>query len=437
MTKFLLRSISVLVLGVCMVQMAVVEPAYAQQVRRFGGSYTAKKQEAEDVVYAEARDLSYKGLVLDAVALHNFAADVRTQMEEARDFKKSIADKNVDVARLENFEACQVQLLAPYFKNPKDVWNRLKKAAEAKMEENALNWDEKVDEFSAENASAIALTSDQMEQVEALQADNLSLDERVDRYNRANASDVGLTAEQQNKVDAMQQNAKRIKATKGASVNVDEEDTFADLDEGMMEWKIGYSVLNDFYANQDKWGERKSKTTPSLPLWTDQKHLYNRDVWKKRYKEIRHHCEEQGVELSVKEPKVDDVYKYDYNAYDKVESAHAGFIASATAQGCVLVGNMAAAPAPAPRPLPPVEEEVFLMGRSTESMSTPAPHAMLSTKANIPVLTETKNVVVGVYPEIPKDMNGNARFVSGTLWEKYKADEFDILFVLNIYFPLS
>ena len=147
----------------------------------------------------------------------------------------------------------------------------------------------------------------------------------------------------------------------------------------------------------------------SLPLWEDQKYLYDQNVWNPKYKQIGDHCKKQGVELIYKTPdklpefqkkgELFEKYKYDYAFYDEVETMHKLFTMAATAQGCALTPAMMKAPEVAPRPVPPVYDELLLKAGADGKFSE-------------------------IYPQTPKNLTQQGTFIDGTLWDQYKQERF-------------
>ena len=147
----------------------------------------------------------------------------------------------------------------------------------------------------------------------------------------------------------------------------------------------------------------------SLPLWEDQKYLYDQNVWNPKYKQIGDHCKKQGIELIYKTPdklpefqkkgELFEKYKYDYAFYDEVKTMHKLFTAAATIQGCALTPAMLKAPEVAPRPVPPVYDELLLKAGADGKFSE-------------------------IYPQTPKNLTQQGTFIDGTLWDRYKNERF-------------
>lgn len=55
----------------------------------------------------------------------------------------------------------------------------------------------------------------------------------------------------------------------------------ADLSETFLMWSLGNGILQDVYANQDRWGERIDR---SFPLTVDQQYVYDEQDWYGKYK---------------------------------------------------------------------------------------------------------------------------------------------------------
>lgn len=137
--------------------------------------------------------------------------------------------------------------------------------------------------------------------------------------------------------------------------------TYSDqeVSELFLHWSLGKDILMDVYANQDKWGERKSAKAPSFPLWKDQKYLFDKK-WDEYYTKLNLFF---GVPPQGR-PVIDDK-KYDYKYADETKKAHDAYLKMLTAkspkQRLVLPENLKNIPV-APRPLPPVKEITLYVG---------------------------------------------------------------------------
>lgn len=363
----------------------------------FGAEYTSKPQEDVEAVADYDPDTSYEPLVMEAVALHNMVQLVDGQINNAKGFEYAVWDKTVDQERIKDFDACEVTLLSEYFKQPEELWKKLKGRA-----------DELLQEY---NATAVEQVAD----VEDRVAEAMSLSE-ADRLKR---------------LEELEKSNKKIE--------VNEDEVLSQFVDASIEWQVGFVVLNSFYPNQDAWAERLTKQTPSLPLWTDQKYLYNRDVWKPKYQAIVDHCKKQDVKLKMKEPEIKDNYKYDYYFYDKVEKAHNVFTKAAMAQKCILTKAMKEPPQKAPAPLPPVYEEIIVLPHTPMAMKKGEKHETFPENDKIPVMVEERGNIAGVYPQIPQNpvqqdreklsdaqiQNTAPEFVENTVWEVYKNEDFE------------
>ncbi len=146
--------------------------------------------------------------------------------------------------------------------------------------------------------------------------------------------------------------------------------------ESFMFWKLGEDILTDVYANQDAWGERKSTTTPSFPIWEDQKYVYDQ-AWDKKYTQINAFF---GVP-PMGRPLIKNEAKYDYARHDDVVAAHTAYLTALAAtnpqKALLLPDSLRKPPEPAPRPLPPKKEAVIYREASDGSIQVypewPAP----------------------------------------------------------------
>ena len=296
---------------------------------------------------------AYKVALQEAVLLHNLMNSIQSHKRRLEAYKLIVWDKELSEARVKDFDECNVKWLSTYFKEPKKVWEKLKDSADSRMTDYDLNMAVSAEQIAQEDVSVLAGIDVPLE-------DKANDTQTHEPFNVRNVMD-----------DAP-------------------------------EVDIAFAVLNSFYPNQDEWGARKTSSTSSLPLWEDQKYLYDKDVWIPKYREINEFCEKQGHSLVLKEPEIKEEIKYDYHFYDQVKSAHNTFVKQALAQECLLTPQMKEAPKSAPRPLPPVREEII-------------------------VINDELGNVNSLYPQTP--MNPSVRekggFEKGTLWEAYKEDEFN------------
>ena len=368
MIKELLRSVCVIMLSVCMVAPAVaadkkdltLEETSEANVSRRMKAFTPQKKKTYTRVAAhgkpmtfEQADKTYKVLIQNAVSLHNTMKSIQAQIDELESFRLTVLDKEISKERVKDFDECNEKWLADYFADSKKVWGKLKEETDNRVLAYDLNMAVSTEEMVEENATLLA---------------------GIDEQEQAEENDDNQNFE---------------------SFDVNE------VMEDAPEFDISFAVLNLFYPNQDAWGERKTPQTHSLPLWEDQKYLYNRDVWKPKYQKIVEFCQKEGHNLVLKEPKIDDATKYDYYFYEQVKSAHNAFIKATEAQGCLLTPAMKNPPKSAPRPLPPANEEFI-------------------------AFTDENNQLNALYPQMPMNPSTekNGAFEEGTLWEKYKADKY-------------
>lgn len=147
-----------------------------------------------------------------------------------------------------------------------------------------------------------------------------------------------------------------------------------DVDEVLAYWSLGNSILTDVYANQDAWGKRKTPGAPSLPLWDDQKYLYEKE-WDAYYTQLNAAL---GAPPEAR-PAVGEE-RYDYAKYGQVQTAHNAYVAALAAKNpakaAALSEKMKQPPQP-PRPLPPATENVLYLGDVAKTQqvfpSWPAP----------------------------------------------------------------
>jgi len=391
--------LGVAVNAICTVALSQAVAQNTNNVIKFnnsrGATYISEPQEAKAVPVVAGDDLAYQELIINAVSLHNFVRLIDMQLENAKEFEFAVWNKEVDKARITNFDACEEALLAKNFKNPAKLWKKLKDKADALLQQY--------------NATHIEELADIEERL--AQAMSMSEEERMD----------ALEAEKKKKHD------------------VNKDQLLSDFVDSSIEWQIGFIVLNSFYPNQDAWAERINENTPSLPLWTDQKYLYNRDVWKPKYEEIVKHCKAQGVKLKLKEPEIKDEFKYDYYFYDRVEKAHNLFCRAAMAQECILTPKMKKAPEKAPAPLPPVDEEIMVLPHSPMTIKKGQVVETFPENDKIPVGVQDGSEIIGVYPQNPKNpkqydraqlsdaqiQNMPPEFIADTLWDVYKQEKFE------------
>ena len=363
MIKVLLHSVCLVVLGMCIAMPAVAaeekEAVANSHIARRIKSFAPEKKKTYSKVVGKGKAMtfnkanqSYKVLLQDTISLHNMMNSVQTQIRKLEDFRLVVLDKEISKERVKDFDECNEKWLSDYFANPGNVWSKLKKETQDRVLAYDLNMAVSTEEIAEDDAAFVAGVDEQEQTGSETDEINLTF----------NANDL--------------------------------------MKDGP-EVAISFAVLNLFYPDQDAWGQRKTGQTSSLPLWNDQKYLYDRDVWKPKYQKIVEFCLGQGHKMPLKEPKIDDAVKYDYYLYDQVKSAHDKFIKTTEAQGCLLSPAMKNPPKSAPRPLPPVYEEII-------------------------VFKDGNNQLGSIYPQTPMNPSAEKKgaFEEGTLWEKYKADKY-------------
>lgn len=242
------------------------------------------------------RLLSLELLTLKATEAHTLLKQLRSLRSEGYKLAKWEEKYKEAQERFEQLNECNVKRLSSHFKDPKAVWEKMTSAYDA-----------------GEKELAIYINSSE------------------------SAGDSGIE-----KVD-------------GKTTYTDQE-----IAEIMAHWSLGNDILTDVYANQDKWGERKSPKAPSFPLWKDQKYFFDKD-WNDYYIKLNTYF---GAPLNGR-PKIDD-RKYDYNRADETLAAHQAYMnvlkAKNPQKSLLLPDDLKAGPVVAPRPLPPSEESTFYIG---------------------------------------------------------------------------
>ena len=360
---------------------------------------------------------AYQIDIQDAVMLHNLMNSLSKRKKEIKDFELAVKDKAVCKARLEDFEECNEKWFADYFANPKQVWNTLKTMTNGIIVDYDLNVEnEAKEDIEADNFLAGLgnnPTADVMGNRLFYDGENLLKDLK---------KQAGVRETEQKEHYAVSASVKEVMRE-------------------APEIDITFAVLNLFYPDQDakKWGAVRKAGGHSLPLWEDQKYLYDRQVWKPKYDGIVKTCEQQGCTWPQNWKREADVkaeVKYDYYFYDEVKTAHSNFVKKAQSlicvkhhkkNPCVLTDEQKRPPEVAPRPLPPVYEEIL-------------------------ILKDDNNVVPvqdgGIYPQVPANLNASILpkissmdlfnplgqsepnvvkmgiFTPGTLWQSYANDGF-------------
>ncbi len=257
-----------------------------------------------------------------ALAVHNAMNEMRTLLQKQKN--QEVMQKNLELQqkKMKAMQQCNIKRLAKDFKNPEDVWKKM------------------TDEYDTrERDLAIYINS----------ADDMTDEQRA----------------------TLKENL--------------ENGYFSDesLAEVMAYWDIGNDILTDVYANQDKWGERLSPDAASLPLWEDQKYIFDKE-WNQKYEAINLYF---GVPPNGR-PLIGEE-RYDYKNTDQLQAAHDAYLAALTAKNPVKAALMPPEMREAmvaPKPLPPKEESVMYI--------------------------ETDDPEKRVYPALPEP------------WRQYQADHF-------------
>ena len=362
MIKPLLRSVCLIALGLSLITPVIAanqkDPSEANALERGALRMRAFTPEEKNT-YAQVvpktvsqavaiNGKTYRTDLQNAIVFHNLMNSVQQQINQLESHRLIVLDKEISTARVKDFDECNERWFSDYFKNPKVVWNNLK-----------AKTDKLIDDYNQNMAY------DTEEKASSDVADLLS-----------GLEEAGVDVTEKGVARQREQIKSTISAYDRKDVQSDVKEV-SDVDEAMEdapEIDISFAVLNSFYPdqdNKDKWGAvRKSAQTHSLPLWEDQKYLYNEKIWKPKYRAIVDTCEKQKavtggmIVLPTKEPTIEDEVKYDYYFYDQVQAAHNAFIKMVQAQGCVLPPELVKAPESAPRPLPPAEEEIIIISDS-------------------------------------------------------------------------
>lgn len=239
----------------------------------------------------------YKTPLLKATELHNFLnklPDYKTdqiRLERAKD--QTVQDKR----RYAAMEACNIQRLEEYFKNPEEVWRKMKEKYDGDEKDLAIYF----------NSSTV-----------------LSPDEKKTQLLASNHPA-----------------------------------TDQELSEMFMYWSLGRSILNDVYQNPEQWGDPKKPNTAVFPLWKDQKYLVDR-AYDKKYNEINAFfgIPPAGRPL-VGDSKYD--YKQHNEVVLAHTAYIAALAAAKPERALLMPERMREAPAAAPKPLPPAGESVIYL----------------------------------------------------------------------------
>ena len=386
--------------------------------------YVKRAEKPEEIVIP-VQDNRYKTELMNAVMFHNLMNSIKAQYSQLDGFRMAVLDKEVSNERVKDFDSCNVTMLTPYFANPKQVWDKLKAATDEHVENYNLETVASAEELMEDDAALLASASDAQKELQEKQG-NLKLTKNAQSQMAHMIDEYKIDV---TKAEGVEVQVKNESAAETAAAEADwETNENVNVGELAPEVDITFAVLNQFYARQDEWGKRKSETTSSLPLWEDQKYLYNRDIWKPKYRQIQQHCAAQEHPLVQKEAKVSDKIKYDYYFYDDVKSAHNAFVKAAQAQECVLTAQMKEPPKVAPRPLPPVYEEIVVIKDESDNLQEIYPQNPMNPSAS-QLEAFKKGTSWGImkndeYEGMALVASQQAIFEKGTLWEKYKADEY-------------
>lgn len=278
-------------------------------------SYSKVVFKAPTLVQARERTYSAE-TVMWAMRVHNLIFQLK-EYQKAREQLLDAADRyELQQLRYKSMMLCNINNLKPYFKDPQAVW---------------LNIVDKYDR------------------------DEKKLGIQI------NTTDAGASA-----------TGDLIANTPGVSNLLDGALQGADLSETFLMWSLGNGILQDVYANQDRWGERIDR---SFPLTVDQQYVYDEQDWYGKYKKInRAACCRDNCGIGYKgapdtRETLQDGTTYDYHADykyhedGKVKTAHDLYMAKIRAvhrRGCTkrLTTEMFTEPNRPPRPLPPVNETV-------------------------------------------------------------------------------
>ncbi len=159
-----------------------------------------------------------------AMDVHNMMVEVRRLKTDRTEVESATRIQNLHERQMAAMDKCSARKLADQFKNPEEVWQKMKDAYRDRERELTVYVN------AAENMTP----------------------EELEAYNEARAN---------------------------GEMN---EEMLAEM---MAQWRLGQEILTDVYANQDKWGERKDKQAPSFPLWRDQQYQFNQD-WDAYYTKL-------------------------------------------------------------------------------------------------------------------------------------------------------
>ena len=267
---------------------------------------TVKPEHQSNVM--EIKGIERKALE-NAVRLHNLIVDIRGLDDLRTQLRMAYKTHELQVDRLEALEKCSVSKLSEQFKQPEEVWEKMK-AEYAKREKDLTIYVN-----SAEKATE--------DQLQAFQ-----------RY-------------------------------------MDDDELTPDMvSELFAPWRIGYDILMDVYQNQDAWGERKDEKAPSFPLWEDQKYQFDQE-WNSTYNQINAYfgVPPQGRPI-IGDERYDYARAKDVEKAHKEYLAV--LVAKSPAKAAALPLSFKKPPV-APKPLPPkVETVVYLAAEKPEDQFYPS-----------------------------------------------------------------
>lgn len=159
-----------------------------------------------------------------AMDLHNLIVEVRDIDNVRQQLMLAVRTRQVQEARLDALEKCSIQKLSEQFKNPEEVWDKMK-AEYAKREKDMTIYVNSTEDATDEQRQAF------------------------ERYMESGEMTQEVVAEL------------------------------------LAPWQIGQEILIDVYQNQDAWGERKNAKAPSFQLWEDQKFQFDQE-WDDAYTKI-------------------------------------------------------------------------------------------------------------------------------------------------------
>lgn len=232
-----------------------------------------------------------------ALALHNLMNRMWETQEKLEEQARAQKNMKVQQKRMEAMERCNIRRLSEQFKNPKEVWEKMKD-----------QYDRREKELTIFVNSAEGLTDEQREKMREELASGTFSDER--------------------------------------------------LAETVAYWSIGNEILMDVYQNQDAWGARKSEKAPSFPLWEDQKYVFDK-AWDDTYIKLNAYfgVPLQGRPV-IGDEKYDYARREDV---EKAHAAYvAMLVAQSPAKAVGLPAVLKQAPV-APKPLPPKEESLLYL----------------------------------------------------------------------------